>query len=98
MRAEKARALARAQLAKAMLDGLPAAPKVNAKGKSGGGMLFADYAPRFWDDYARHWKPSTRRGNRRSIFKELVGAFGRQRVDAIRKTVDRRAKRTPLAG
>ena len=86
MRAEKARALARAQLAKAALDGLPAAPKVNARGKGGGGMLFCDYAPRFWDDYARHWKPSTRRGNRRSIFKELVGAFGRQRVDAIRKT------------
>ncbi len=49
MRAEKARALARAQLAKAALDGLPAAPKVSAKGK-GGGMLFCDYAPRFWDD------------------------------------------------
>ena len=86
MRAEKARALARAQLAKAALDGLPAAPMVDAKGKGGGGMLFSDYAPRFWDDYARHWKPSTRWGNRRSIFKELVGAFGRQRIDAIRKT------------
>lgn len=86
MRADKARALARAQLAKAALDGLPVAPKATAKGKGGGGMLFADYAPRFWDDYARHWKPSTRRGNRRSIFKELVGVFGRQRVDAIRKT------------
>jgi len=48
MRAEKARALARAQLAKAALDGLPTAPKIKAKG--GGGMLFCDYAPRLWDD------------------------------------------------
>ena len=86
MRAEKARALARAQLAKAALDGLPTAAKVKAQGKGGGGMQFCDYAPRFWDDYARHWKPSTRRGNRRLIFKELVGAFGLQRIDAIRKT------------
>ena len=85
MRAEKARALARAQLAKVALDGLPVAPKGTAKGKRPGGMLFADYAPRFWADYSRHWKPSTRKGNRSRVFKDLPAIFGHQRVDAIRR-------------
>lgn len=85
MGAEKARALARAQLAKVALDGLPNAPKARGKGK-GGGMLFSDYAPRFWDDYSRHWKPLTRKGNRARIFKDLPGIFGHCRVDAIRRS------------
>ncbi|MFM9935386.1 MAG: Arm DNA-binding domain-containing protein [Novosphingobium sp.] len=83
-RAEKARALARAQLARAALGGLPVEPKVKCEGI--GVTLFRDYAPRFWDDHARHWRPSTRRENRRLIFEALVGAFGRQSVDAIRKS------------
>ena len=81
--AEEARVLARAQLAKAALDGLPVAPK--PRGKRSDAPLFRDYAPRFWTDYARHWKPSTRKGNRARIFKDLTEIFGDQRVDAIRK-------------
>ena len=86
MRAETARALARAQLAKVALDGLPMAPKGTAKGKRPGGILFADYAPRFWADYFRHWKPSTRKGNRSRVFKDLPAIFGHLRVDAIRRS------------
>ena len=63
--AEEARVLARAQLAKAALDGLPAAPK--SRRARGNATLFRDYAPRFWADYARHWKPSTRKGNRARV-------------------------------
>jgi integrase len=85
MSAEKARALARAQLAKVALDGLPSAPTAMPKGK-GGGMLFSDYAPRFWDDYSRHWKASTRKGNRARVLKDLPGIFGHSRVDAIRRS------------
>ena len=83
LRAEEARAMARAQLAKVALDGLPAAPK--AKRERGDATLFRDYAPRFWEDYSRHWKPSTRKGNRARVFKNLTEIFGHQRVDAIRK-------------
>ena len=83
LRAEEARALARAQLAKVALDGLPAAPK--AKRERGDATLFRDYAPHFWEDYSRHWKPSTRKGNRARVFKNLTEIFGQQRVDAIRK-------------
>lgn len=86
MRAEKARALARAQLAKVALDGLPVAPKGTAKGKRPGGILFADYAPRFWADYSRHWKPSTCKGNRSRVLKDLPAIFGHLRVDAIRRS------------
>ena len=81
--ADQARAAARAELAKAALDGLPAAPK--SAQKSPGAIRFKDYAPLFWNDYSRHWKPSTRRGNYRAIFRELVSEFGSQRVDAIRR-------------
>lgn len=70
-------------MAKAALDGLPAAPK--SRRARGNATLFRDYAPRFWADYARHWKPSTRKGNRARIFKDLTEIFGHQRVDAIRK-------------
>ena len=84
VRAEEARTLARAQLAKVMLDGLPVAQK--AKRDNPGATLFRDFALRFWADYSRHWKPSTRKGNRARIFKDLTDIFGHQRVDAIRKS------------
>lgn len=83
VRAEEARTLARAQLAKVMLDGLPVAQK--AKRDNPGATLFRDFALRFWADYSRHWKPSTRKGNRARIFKDLTHIFGHLRVDAIRK-------------
>lgn len=83
VRAEEARTLARAQLAKVMLDGLPVAQK--AKRDNPGATLFRDFALRFWADYSRHWKPSTRKGNRARIFKDLTDIFGHLRVDAIRK-------------
>lgn len=84
VRAEEARTLARAQLAKVMLDGLPVAQK--ARRDNPGATLFRDFALRFWADYSRHWKPSTRKGNRARIFKDLTDTFGHQRVDSIRKT------------
>ena len=83
VRAEEARTLARAQLAKVMLDGLPVAQK--ARRDNPGATLFRDFALRFWADYSRHWKPSTRKGNRARIFKNLTDIFGHLRVDAIRK-------------
>jgi len=83
VRAEEARTLARAQLAKVMLDGLPVAQK--AKRDNPGATLFRDFALRFWADYSRHWKPSTRKGNRARIFKDLTDIFGHLRVDAISK-------------
>lgn len=83
MSAEQARSAARAELAKAALDGLPAA-SVSAR-KSPGVIRFKDYAPQFWNDYSRHWKPSTRARNHGVIFGELVTAFGILRVDAIRR-------------
>ena len=84
MRAEEARTLARAQLAKVALDGLPAAPKPKRERRDA--VLFRDFAPRFRDDYSRHWKLSTRNGNRACIFKDLTEIFGDLRVDAIRRT------------
>ncbi|ALH81311.1 MAG: tyrosine-type recombinase/integrase [Erythrobacter sp.] len=83
VRAEEARTLARAQLAKVMLDGLPVSQK--ARRDNPGATLFRDFALRFWADYSRHWKPSTRKGNRARIFKDLTDIFGHLRVDAIRK-------------
>ena len=83
VRAEEARTLARTQLAKVMLDGLPVAQK--ARRDNPGATLFRDFALRFWADYSRHWKPSTRKGNRARIFKDLTDIFGHLRVDAIRK-------------
>ncbi|MFZ5745990.1 MAG: tyrosine-type recombinase/integrase [Pseudomonadota bacterium] len=83
VRAEEARAMARAQLAKVALDGLPVATK--AKRGGAGGMLFRDFAVQFWADYSRHWKSSTRKGNRARVLKDLPQIFGEQRVDAIRK-------------
>ena len=84
MSAQEARAVARGHLAKVALDGLPAAPK--AASTAAGTIRFRDYAPRFWKDYARHWKPSTCTGNHSLIFQHLVREFGDMRVDAIRRT------------
>lgn len=78
-----ARTAARALLTNVALDGLHATPKASRKANAT--IRFGDYAPRFWEDYSRHWKPSTRKGNHLSIFKELVKVFGHQRVDAIRR-------------
>lgn len=80
--AAQARAAARAHLANAALDGLPRATKDQ---KSSNTIRFRDYAPQFWADYARHWKPQTIRRNHGAIFKELVQTFGDLRVDAIRR-------------
>lgn len=83
MSAIDARTAARALLMNVALDGLPAAPK--ASRKTNATIRLGDYAPRFWEDYSRHWKPSSQKGNHLSIFKELVKEFGHQRVDAIRR-------------
>jgi len=86
MRPEKACTLARAQLAMVALDGLPVSPKAKAKGERSGGMLFAEFAPRFWADYCRHWKPSTRMGSGSRDFKDLLAIYGHLRVEAIRRS------------
>ena len=73
--ARRARRLAREKLAEASLDGLPT--RANAKETNPGQIpTTRDYADRFWADYSRHWKSSTRRRNPSSIFKDIVGAFG----------------------
>jgi hypothetical protein len=57
MSAIDARTAARSHLANVALDGLPAMPKASRKANAT--IRFGDYAPRFWEDYSRHWKPST---------------------------------------
>ncbi|WP_295635907.1 integrase arm-type DNA-binding domain-containing protein [Novosphingobium sp.] len=84
MCAREARKLARAKLASVALDGLPVEP-IPGIFASKDAMLFRDYAPRFWEDYSRHWKPSTCKSNRFVIFKYLVAIFGDTPVEAIRK-------------
>lgn len=42
-------------------------------------------AERFRADYARHWKPSTRKRNESAIFKEILSALGDRRIDEIAK-------------
>lgn len=79
-----ARRLARAKLAEVALDGLPTRKKARVAQKSDAPLL-RDYAERFWADYSRHWKPSTRKRNESAIFKEILGAFGDRRVDELAK-------------
>lgn len=79
-----ARRLARAKLAEVALDGLPTRKKARAAQKSSA-PLIRDYAERFWADYSRHWKPSTRKRNESAIFKEILGAFGDKRIDELAK-------------
>lgn len=83
MTADAARKAARAELAKVALDGLPVARRSVRKAETS--VLFRDFAPRFWSDYSRHWKPATQKGNRRSIFNELIKEFGHLPVLAIRR-------------
>ena len=79
--ATEARRLAREKLAEVALDGLPSRKTGSAGSKEA--PLMCEYAERFWSDYARHWKPSTRHGNRRSIDRDILPAFGDRRVDEI---------------
>lgn len=82
--AQEARQLARAELAKALLDGLPAgAGEEESRNRA---PLMQEYADRFWADYARNWKPSTQKRNRVAIYRDILNAFGNRRVDALRKS------------
>ena len=74
-----ARAKAVALLERAALDGLPTRPRTKIA------PTFADYIDEFWQDYAHHWKPSTRTRNRSAIRCDLVGAFGGLALDTIRR-------------
>ena len=76
---QTARAKAVALLERAALDGLPTRPKTKIA------PTFADYIDEFWQDYAHHWKPSTRTRNRSAIRCDLVGAFGGLALDTIRR-------------
>ncbi len=80
----EARRMARDKLAEVALDGLPTrkTSKVSAKRSP----LVRDYAERFWTDYARHWKPSTRHRNRTGLDREILPAFGDCRVDELVKS------------
>lgn len=83
--AKTARRLAKAELLKVALDGLPVEnAKTAAKKKQS--PLMRDYAPRFWADYSRHWKPSTQKRNRASVFGHICEAFGDRRVDELCKS------------
>ncbi len=79
----EARRMARDKLAEVALDGLPTrkASKVSAKRSP----LMRDYAERFWTDYARHWKPSTRQRNRTGFDRDILPAFGDRRVGDLVK-------------
>lgn len=81
--AKEARRLARAKLVEIALDGLPTRNTDKAGKKQV--PLMCDFAERFWSDYARHWKESTRRRNRVAIDRDIVPAFGERRVDRIAK-------------
>ena len=80
----RARRLARAKLAEVALDGLPTRKKARTAQESLAPLL-RDYAERFWADYSRHWKPSTRKRNESAIFKEILSAFGDRRIDELAK-------------
>ena len=82
--AQEARQLARTELVKAMLDGLPAS--AGEEKPQNASPLMQDYADRFWADYARHWKPSTQKRNRAAIYRDILDAFGDRRVDELRKS------------
>lgn len=76
---QTARAKAVTLLERAALDGLPTRPRTKIA------PTFADYIDEFWQDYAHHWKPSTRTRNRSAIRCDLVGAFGGLALDTIRR-------------
>ncbi len=77
---DAARLQARAVLEHAALDGLPARRPTKAA------PLFRDYASEFWQDYSRHWKPSTQKGNARVLRRALLPRFGELAVDAINRS------------
>ncbi len=79
----EARRLAREKLTEVALDGLPSRKTGRAGTRET--PLMREYAERFWADYARHWKSSTRYGNRSSIDRDVIPAFGDRRVDEITK-------------
>lgn len=78
--APEARRAARALLAAIAIEGLPKPPP------RVGAPLLIDYAETFWSDYARHWKPSTRKGARGILERDLIPVFGAVPLDQIRKT------------
>ena len=61
------------------------ADEVDTTREALGTQRLRDYAERFWADYSRHWKPSTRKRNEAAIFKEILGAFGDRRIDDLAK-------------
>lgn len=77
---DAARLQARAMLEQAALDGLPARRPTKAS------PLFRDYAGEFWQDYSRHWKPSTQKGNARVPRRALLPRFGELEVNAISRS------------
>ena len=66
---DAARLQARSMLEQAALDGLPTGRATKAA------LLFRDYASEFWQDYSRHWKPSTQKGNARILRGALLPRF-----------------------
>ena len=81
MHATEARSAARALLVERATEGLP-----RRKRQAGTAPTFAEYVETFWRDYARHWKPTTQRRNRRAIVSDLTPVFGDTTVDAISRT------------
>ena len=79
----EARRMARDKLAEVALDGLPTRKTSKASAKRS--PLMRDYAERFWTDYARHWKPSTRQRNRTGLDRDILPAFGDRRVGELVK-------------
>lgn len=77
--ARSARAQAHAILRDIATDGLP------GRTRSIEVPTFADYAPRFWREYAGHWKLSTARGNGSILKTHLIPTFGALAVDEIAK-------------
>lgn len=77
---DTARLQARAMLEQAALDGLPTPRTVKAA------PLFRAYAGEFWQDYSRHWKPSTQKGNARILRRTLLPRFGELAVDLISRS------------
>ena len=76
-----ARRLARIELARATLDGLPVVPSTEPRAA----MLFRDFMPIFVADYGRHWKPSTLAGNAFCL-RHFIGIFGDMELRAIRRS------------
>jgi integrase len=75
--ASVARAQARRLLAEVALDGLPKRAVVKAT------PILSDFVDTYWDDLARHWKPSTASRNQSAWRLYLKPAFGTMRVADI---------------